>query len=200
MIAYCRKDILLTGDFNSHHVSWGFRTDISGRRLWEWTLDNNLSCMNTGVVTFVRGQSKSAIDLTFSSSSLSISSWNTLDCASNSGHLPISFEINFPNIFRTGKIGSFVNYVKLKKDLKTTLIPRKDMQEDIRAMSLGAVLKRALKNSTFALNSTTGGSFSPWWKAECMRGYRKRKAAWKQLLLKQSPERLVWLQIHGSRF
>lgn len=188
MLASCRKDILLTGDFNSHHVSWGFRTDLSGRRLWEWAVDNNLSCLNSHAATFVRGQSKSAIDLTFSSSSLSISSWNTLDCATNSDHLPITFDINFPRICSTEKVGSFVNYVKLQKDLKATLIARKDMQEDIRAMSLCAVLKRSLKNSSFKLNSGTGGSFSPWWNAECMRAYRKQKAAWKQLLVNQCPK------------
>lgn len=94
VLASCRKEIVFVGDFNSHHVSWGFKTDSAGKRLWEWTLDNNLSCLNSKVVTFVRGQTQSALDLTFSSPSLTISSWNTIDCATNSDHLPIILKLN----------------------------------------------------------------------------------------------------------
>ena len=38
VIASCRKEILLAGDFNSHHISWGFRTDMGGKRLWDFVL------------------------------------------------------------------------------------------------------------------------------------------------------------------
>lgn len=54
----------LAGDFNSHHVSWGPKTDGCGLRLWSWACQLGLSVLNDGSVTFVRGVSRSALDLT----------------------------------------------------------------------------------------------------------------------------------------
>ena len=90
------KDKILVGDFNSHHTCWGFRTDRRGKRFWEWTADNSLSCLNSRTPTFIRAQSRSALDLSFVSSSLTSLSWTAMDCATNSDHLPVIFEIVCP--------------------------------------------------------------------------------------------------------
>lgn len=118
-VAACRKEILFAGDFNSHHVSWGLKTDLCGKRLWEWAIDSNLSCQNTGHVTFVRGHFRSVLDLTFCSAGLNVSSWLTVDSATNSDHLPVSFEIMCPITSLECQACTFVNHNKFK----TVLLP-----------------------------------------------------------------------------
>lgn len=93
-LSFCKKNILFAGDFNSHHVSWGFRTDTSGKWLWDWT--NNFICLNSKVATFVRCTSRSVLDLTFASSNVLISSWTVLDTATSSDHRPLVFEVKIP--------------------------------------------------------------------------------------------------------
>lgn len=110
-----RKDKILVGDFNSHHTCWGFRTDQCGKRLWDWSIDNHMTCLNTRIPTFICNRSRSALDLSFISSSLTSSSWTALDCATNSDHCPIIFEIACPLIPSCSQIRVFVNYNKFKK-------------------------------------------------------------------------------------
>uniref|UniRef100_A0A6G5AC18 Putative tick transposon n=1 Tax=Rhipicephalus microplus TaxID=6941 RepID=A0A6G5AC18_RHIMP len=95
-VSFCRNSILFAGDLNSHHVPWGFRTDLSGKRLWDWTNRNNLICWNSRVPTFVRCNSRSVLDLTFASSSVTISSWTVLDTATSIDHCPLVFEVSIP--------------------------------------------------------------------------------------------------------
>lgn len=146
-IANSQKNVILVGDFNSHHVSWGFRTDTCGRRLCDWTLSNHFSCLNSGVHTFVRGQSRSALDLTFVSSSISITSWNTVDSGTNSDHLPIIFELVTPSICLDNHVRTFVNYSKFKNVLKSDLNAQEGMEKDIKAMSLCSIIKQTSKKS-----------------------------------------------------
>lgn len=37
------------------------------------------------------------------------------------------------------------------------------------------------------MQSTKGGTYSPWWNPDCEREYRRRKAAWRKLLYNQCP-------------
>lgn len=112
--SWCKEKILV-GDFNSNHTCWGFRTDQCGKRLWEWSVDNNLSCFNARTPTFIRSQSRSALDLSFVSSAISTSSWTALDCATSSDHFPISFEISCPTIPPCSHVRIFVHYNNIKK-------------------------------------------------------------------------------------
>lgn len=57
-------NLLVMGDFNSHHTLWDARADASGRRLWSWLLSSGFTVMNAPGVTFGRGVPSSAIDLT----------------------------------------------------------------------------------------------------------------------------------------
>lgn len=63
-IASAVPPIIFAGDFNSHHVTWGFRTDSCGNRLLDWITDNNLTCINSDSPTYHKGQTQSVLDLT----------------------------------------------------------------------------------------------------------------------------------------
>lgn len=184
---YCKKNTLFAGDFNSHHVAWGFRTDASGKRLWDWASSNNFTCLNTKVATFVRCQSRSVLDLSFASSTLSFSSWAVVDDATNSDHRPILMDTVCPLISLDNEVHVYVDYSKFKKTLQSTLSSLTGMERDTKAMRLCSVLKGTLKKSEFAVPKAKGSSGCPWWNPDCARDYRRRKAAWKKLLLNQCP-------------
>lgn len=115
VLAKCGKEIVLAGDFNSHHISWGVRSDQCGKRLWDWATSNNFLCQNSGSVTFLRGQFRSVLDLTFSGPGLSISAWETVNVGTNSDHVPIKFEVIGSQSAVEARIHSFVDYHRFKK-------------------------------------------------------------------------------------
>lgn len=185
--SWCTEKIMV-GDFNSHHTSWGFRTDQCGQRLWDWSIDHNLSCLNARTPTFIRDRSRSALDLSFISSGISSVSWTTLDCATNSDHLPVLFEISCPIIPSYSQARTFINYSKFKNDLEVALTTPTEDNDENKAMKLSAVIKRTFKKAEFSIESDTRKPCSQWWNSECSRDHRRRQAAWKQLIHNQSPK------------
>lgn len=168
-------------------MSWGFRTDSSGKRLWDWTNRNNLTCLDSRVPTFVRCNSRSVLDLAFASSNVTKSSWTVLDTATSSDHRPVVFEVSIPIVTVVHHVQSFVDYSKFKKNLQSALSSMPSMERNVKAMSLCSTLKRTIKKSQFTVSSTKGNSISAWWNSDCARDYRRRKAAWKKLRANQCP-------------
>lgn len=117
----CSNATLLAGDFNSHHTSWGIKTDGCGKRLWNWVHDNNFQCHNSGQITFLRGRFSSALDLTFSSANMSISSWDTFDNGTSSDHLPITFEIMLSRQAPIIRQRRLINYTTYKSTINAGL-------------------------------------------------------------------------------
>lgn len=104
-----KSRVIVAGDFNAHHVSWGFRTDSRGLELWQWLLENDLSCHNSRAITFLRAGSRSALDLTFSSGNVEVTSWGTLPCGSSSDHFPLEFTVGIPLIRIAVRKQKFIN-------------------------------------------------------------------------------------------
>lgn len=188
VINSCGRDIVISGDFNSHHISWGLRTDLCGTRLWNWSLDNRLTCVNSGSITFVRGRSYSSLDLTFSGPSLSVTSWSTIDCSTSSDHLPIVFDVARPVTFIGVQVRTFINYNIFKKCLRNVLSSLSDAPTEQKTTIICSALESSQKKAQFEIGLNKRNSYSPWWNEECTRDYRKRKAAWKKLLHNQSPQ------------
>lgn len=201
-LANCKNDFLLTGDFNSHHVSWGFRTDPSGTLLWDWMINKNLTCLNDRQPTFIRGRTRSVLDLTFCSPSVSIKSWKTIDFSSNSDHLPVYFEIScaVKSIERTEK--TLINYKKFKDCLRSNIRAVSSGQNEDLGRNLCSALKISKNTSEFVIASSSSKSAQPsrWWNDECTRDYRRRKAAWKRLICNQSPKNWKDYQFIAATF
>lgn len=185
-LSACEKRVVLCGDFNSHHVSWGFRTDACGRRLCDWMRDNNLYCFNSGTVTFFRCQTSSVLDLTLSNMG-NISSWSTWDQATSSDHIPILYELLCPSKTPREHIVRHINYHLVQKEVKSALRTIESGDEERRAAQVASILSESVKKSHFVVCSKKDGGSSPWWNEECSRAYSHREAAWKKVLKNQCP-------------
>ncbi|CAH2008071.1 unnamed protein product [Acanthoscelides obtectus] len=88
---------IIGGDFNAHHTSWGCaQDDVFGKILIEALDDSNLSFINNADPTYVKYQSKSAIDLTLCTPQIHHQvEWRTLPDPCGSDHLPILINCNF---------------------------------------------------------------------------------------------------------
>lgn len=187
VISCCRKEIILAGDFNSHHISWGFKTDMSGKRLWDLVSKNNLSCINKRTPTLVCNQSRSVLDLTFCSPSLCISTWSTLNSGTSSDHFPILFELVCPLTSVTCHSITHVNFNTFQKLLRAALSKRTDENDEKNPMNFSDIVKESLNKSKFTVKVSKRDSLNPWWNSNCSRDYRLRKAAWRKLLYNQCP-------------
>ena len=108
------NNVIIGGDFNSHHTSWGCSNNCtSGSRLSDTLVNLNFALLNDGSPTRVTHLSHnvSAIDLTIVSSDLlSTASWQTDTDPLTSDHYPIS--ISFGVHFST--LSFFSHRIRLK--------------------------------------------------------------------------------------
>ena len=96
-ISLQRKKVILVGDFNAKSRLWGSHAeDRRGDMLIDWMASDQLLVINDGVhPTFVRGTSKSFIDLTITSPGVKVSDWKVYpNKESLSYHLYIAFVID----------------------------------------------------------------------------------------------------------
>lgn len=76
VISACHQPVLLTGDFNAHHDSWGDPEtipDANGLHLHSSLEKTNLYPLNNGSPTFIRLPSQTSIDVTAASPALALS-------------------------------------------------------------------------------------------------------------------------------
>lgn len=185
-LASCNRLAVFAGDFNSHHVAWGYRTDQCGRRLWDWVGDNGLTCHNSGTATFFRGRARSVLDLTFSTSRF-VSSWDIVDYATSSDHLPVIFEVPCLPLSPQRRVQKFINYNRLQREVRSALSSLSCADAEHRAVEVTSVLATCIKKAEFVVSSTKSDSISAWWNEDCARAYRRRNAAWKKLIHNQCP-------------
>jgi len=102
-IQEAKGEILLLGDFNAHHPSWGgpqAASEAQSEHLRTATVANGLSLLTPcGLPTWKRGSQQSVIDLTFASEAISklvlfcgpVDHWATIQ-----DHIPIDIQIAMP--------------------------------------------------------------------------------------------------------
>lgn len=93
-----QTEVLIAGDFNSHHFDWGSRScNKRGEALSDLIHAHGLVICNTGnTPTFHNRNGSSIIDLTIASPALAarITDWEVLDTTSLSDHNYIKYKIN----------------------------------------------------------------------------------------------------------
>ena len=91
------KELVSTGDFNSHHPLWGAqRSDSHGKAVFEWVEQKDLVLLNDGSPTRL-GPARgifTCLDLTFTSPKIANKAfWQVIDDNWNSDHFPILISI-----------------------------------------------------------------------------------------------------------
>ena len=93
--------VMLVGDFNSHHTSWGNTyNSTKGNEIEKFITENSLSIMNDGSYTFLHSGNgtRTAIDLSICHPSLFLDfKWNIGEDLCGSDHYPIFIEPILPS-------------------------------------------------------------------------------------------------------
>ncbi|XP_072392351.1 uncharacterized protein [Diabrotica undecimpunctata] len=98
------RDFILAGDVNAKSIIWGSpRNDHRGEMWNDWIFANDLVVLNNGKPTFVRGESRSHIDITLVNESYArkIAGWEVLEDNLYTFHRYIVFETGI----KVSKIG-----------------------------------------------------------------------------------------------
>lgn len=183
--------IILMGDFNAHHRSWGcYRDDSFGHLLLEILDEANLCVINDGSPTrrvYPNQNPKSAVDLTICSPSLSSGlSWNILDSTYGSDHFPII--INLPS--KASPVQNFSPSLKYKLiDVGPVdwSLYSSDLDSKIDNFNLPTLSNSLECYSQFVNNITSCADdhfplkkphkfkvSTPWWDLECSSAIRER--------------------------
>lgn len=190
IIESLQSPIVVLGDFNAHHSSWGApRDDLFGIRIADVLDDLNLGILNDGSPTRrpVPGQSRSYVDLSLCSPCLlSLVSWNILNLSYSSDHYPIILAFPKSNNSCVEALPPLQKYRLTKdkwEDFKFSLNTK--MTRSSQPISENNVLE-SYNNLTSNMISSADESFSlkniargkiaspPWWDRECTEAVKKR--------------------------
>ncbi len=99
---YCKLNsipMLISMDSNAHGQLWGCEENNQrGTTLEEWSISNDLQCLNEGQVdTFVTSRASSIIDVTFANEWLDVTDWRVDKSQSLSDHRYINYSIDTSN-------------------------------------------------------------------------------------------------------
>ncbi|CAG4982302.1 unnamed protein product [Colias eurytheme] len=196
--------ILILGDFNAHHTSWGsHKSDLFAVSLLELFDDLNLCILNNGSPTHIvlpNQNPKSVVDLSLSSPSLSLScNWSTLPDSHGSDHFPIllSFDHNIPEAqyvpslkFHLSK-ANWSNY-SYSLENKINLFPPISFNNVLLVYSQfeSSILSSANANIPQKKPSHYKPS-TPWWDQECTDIVRQRSDAEKVYISSMTPENFL---------
>lgn len=196
--------VLILGDFNSHHQSWGCSiSNANGVQLLEILDERNLCVLNTGEPTrrTLLNENRSAIDLSICSPSLaSLLSWKPLSSTFGSDHFPIL--INTPikckeSSRKTPRCKynlNNANWDEFKQRLENEIPNLPDIKPDseINCNEVFAKIIIDVADQVFPIKSDKDPRipFPPWWDKECTQAIKSRKRAEKMYALDMSEQNL----------
>ncbi|XP_064462443.1 uncharacterized protein LOC135373086 [Ornithodoros turicata] len=110
-----------------------------------------------------------------------MSSWKTIDSSTNSDHLLILFVV--PCSATRNSSSRILNNRRLQSQKLDALLAQCDSLSSVdwASHTLSSVAQ-SLQQSSFCVTKRTTSPCAPWWNDDCARAYRRRKAAWKQVL------------------
>ncbi|KAG7312855.1 hypothetical protein JYU34_001236 [Plutella xylostella] len=188
IISSLPQPLLIMGDFNAHHTSWGsYHTDAFAIALLDMLDTLDVCILNDGSPTrrvLPRQNPKSAVDLTFSSPLLSTSIfWRVLPNTFGSDHFPIS--ITLPT--RTSILAdtcAFPRYMIGRNEWSNFITSVEDKLSLIQPCTSDNFLciydqfEKALTSSAKNRKSRKGQRVSPpWWDPDCSLAIVERKNA-----------------------
>lgn len=183
-----KKEAIVLGDFNAKATEWGSpTTDRRGQLLTEVICSRNMIIANNGnKPTFVRGESKSYIDITFSTNKIAtqITKWEVLDNETLTEHAHIRFEIKErTEVLKKGGIREKIrmNIDKFKEQIRKEITGTDGMSTNPEECT--KIIKKAYKLST--KNSKNTENYKPYWwndyieiqKRKCIEARRRHTRA-----------------------
>lgn len=162
-----RTEVILLGDLNSKSPLWGSKIeDAKGKYITEWLSSKNWAVINEGdAPTFIRGDSRSHIDITFSTEKISakIKNWKVLPEETMSLHQYITFNID--GLVSTNAMerrnASVINKIIFGKQLQISRY--KNQNIDVETMR--KIIKDAQEQST-KKNGEKRKAQPYWWNTE----------------------------------
>lgn len=159
--------ILIIGDLNAKAPEWGSpASDRRGDTLLDWISAKDLVVHNTGEPTFIRGYSKSHIDVTLSTQNLArqVINWRVLPKEGLSDHQLICFQVKD----NTPKRGYILPRARLEAGILHRAMKRHqdkfNQQENCNPDSCSDILKDVLNSCT--TRRVYGDSAPYWWSEE----------------------------------
>ncbi|CAH1988125.1 unnamed protein product [Acanthoscelides obtectus] len=142
-------EVILAGDLNAKSTFWGSPlTDHRGRYLEEWIAELNMTIVNSGgLPTFQRGESRSFIDVTAATSTIStkVTHWKVLpgETLSYNNHIYFELDIQGTTGRKPGGRRSLFDAKAFKENMNTINHANVETPEE-----LMAVLEEATRKST----------------------------------------------------
>lgn len=173
-----QKPVVLLGDVNGHHHTWGSPTNNArGSILAEVAEVCDLTTMNDGSHTFTRGQQNTAIDVSMVSSSLaSRIRWKTADEPMGSDHYPILINLGEPPP-ETSRRPRW-KYSEANWSLFQSLLDeRLNEKEPDNVSELMSIIHEAASEAIPKTNSTPGRKALHWWSPDTKSAVKARRKA-----------------------
>ena len=181
--------IIYSGDFNSHHITWGSKnTSHRGKLISAWVDDNDLVILNDGTHTRIDPSTgnTTAIDLTIVTTKLANQvSWSVGPDTLGSDHLPLYISVNQANAHNDSIEEHKLNTKKANWDhfayLCENTTKEEIYDEDINihcANLTNTFYDIAVKTIPRKKNSKSKKHKRvPWWNTECKEAIQERKKA-----------------------
>lgn len=213
IISSVPSPIILMGDFNAHHRSWGAsHDDLFGLSLLEILDDANLCVLNDGSPTrrvYPNQNPKSAVDLTICSPSISsVISWSLLNSTYGSDHYPIIVQIsrratpsvNFcPSLKHRLTDANWTSFSSnLESNIDSLVPPNPCNVFECYSKFIDAIKSAA--DNIFPLKKPYNFKVStPWWDAECTAAIKERKESEKRYNTSMTLENFLMFQKSAAR-
>lgn len=199
IISMLPKPILILGDFNAQHQSWGsHKSNYYGGRILDMLDKNNLCLLNTGLPTrrTLPNEGPSAPDLSICNPNLASSlAWTTHSFTYGSDHFPII--ITFPTLFGKTSVNrsprmkyklsndsSWSSYKERVDQKIDSLLLSKENNFSLCAESFASILiESADEIFPYKYIGSRKIPSPPWWDQECSEAVKKRKEAEKNYKL-----------------
>ena len=181
------KELVITGDFNSHHPLWGAqRSDSHGRAVFDWVEKNDLVLLNDGSPTRLdpgRG-TFSCLDLTFTSPKMANRMfWQVIHDSWSSDHFPIHISVlnSSPNSKENDSEEKFI-YEKADWDSFKSLCEEISLadvyDENIDSFNkkiTSTFLSMAKRSIPVKKKHPSNKKMVPWWNDSCENAVQERK-------------------------
>lgn len=160
-----KRQAIILGDLNAKSPLWNSKTkDKRGEYIEEWVATLDIVAMNGGnSPTFVRGESESYIDVTFSTQSLAtkVHNWRVLEEESMSLHKYIAFDIET----KSKKKEHTKSKIQFRKQIFVKEIKHlvKEANQKVDAQTVAQIIKKAQKAGSSQKTTYKNNGQPYWW-------------------------------------